>query len=109
DAAAGKKTMVITHSSIIPPDYASSTEASEALCDAVGVPVEPVTETKNERGMTPYHRADRGNLHMRGFRGRGPRDHFAHLYLIGEMLASWVVPRWKPQTSIAYTLASERR
>lgn len=95
DAAAGKKAMIMTHSSIIPPDYASSAEATGALLAEIGVTAAPHEETTS-RGMAMYYRADSGNLHVRGFRGRGPRDHFAHLYLIGEALRSWVVPRWKP-------------
>lgn len=95
DAAAGRKTMVMTHSSIVPPDYASSSEATRALLAEVGVAIEDHDET-TARGMTTYYRADSGSLHVRGFRGRGPRDHLAHLYLIGEVLRSWVVPRWKP-------------
>jgi hypothetical protein len=94
DAAAGKKAMFVSHSSIIPPDYASSAEATAALLGAIGVPPRDREET-NARGMTAYYRADAGNLHVQGFRGRGPRDHFAHLHLIGEALRSSVVPRWK--------------
>jgi hypothetical protein len=94
DAAAGKKTMVMTHSAIIPPDYASSTEATQALLADVGVAIEAHEET-TARGMSMSYRADAGNLHVRGFRGQGPKDHFAHLHLIGEALRSWVVPRWK--------------
>ena len=95
DAAAGKKAMVMTHSSIIPPDYPSSAEATGAVLAEIGVATTAQEETTS-RGMAMYYRADSGNLHVRGFRGRGPRDHFAHLYLIGEALRSWVVPRWKP-------------
>ena len=36
DAAAGAKTMVMTHSAIVPPDYASSAETTRALLGAVG-------------------------------------------------------------------------
>lgn len=46
-------------------------------------------------------RADAGNLHVRGLRGAGPRDHFDHLYLVGAALRSWLVPRW-------YTSSGER-
>jgi hypothetical protein len=95
DAASGKKAMFVSHSSIIPPDYASSAEATTALLGAIGVPTEE-REEKTARGMTMYYRADAGDLHVRGFLGRGPKDHFAHLYLVGEALRSWVVPRWKP-------------
>ena len=44
DAAAGTKTMVMTHSAIVPPDYASSTEATRALLGAVDVPTVELTE-----------------------------------------------------------------
>ena len=108
DAARGDKTMVMTHSSIIPPDYASSAEATGAVLAELRVPTAPAEET-NERGMTLYYRADSGDLHVRGFRGRGPRDHFAHLHLIGEVLRSWVVPRWKRADRLVYTHAGEQR
>ena len=113
DAVAGRKTMVITHSAIIPPDYASSTEATQALLTAIEVPTTVVDETttgswSSAVPMTLVKRADAGNLHVRGFKGRGPRDHFQHLYLIGEVLRSWVVPRWKRADRLVYTLAGEQ-
>ena len=106
DAAAGQKSMAITHSAIIPPDYASSTEATQALLTAIEVPAE-TTDEGGWRSMKLVKRADAGNLHVRGFRGAGPRDHFEHLYLLGEVLRSWVVPRWKRDDRLVYTLASE--
>lgn len=109
----GKKTMVMTHSAIITPDYATSTEATKALLTAIDVPTtavlaEDVTAQTSWRGMSLSMRADSGNLHVRGFRGRGPKDHFEHLYLIGEALRSWVVPRWKREDRLVYTLAGEQ-
>lgn len=102
DALAGRKTMVITHSSIIPPDYASTTEATAALLREVGViPVAAVGTEKTARGMALSSHADEGGLHVRGFRGVGPRDHFDHLHMIDEALRSWLVPRW-------YTPVGER-
>ena len=109
DAVAGKKAMVITHSAIVPPDYASSTEATEALLTAIEVPSSAIHPGEaSSRGMTLTKRADAGNLHVRGFRGGGPRDHFNHLYLIGEALTGWVVPRWKREDRLVYTLAGEQ-
>lgn len=116
DAADGKKTMAITHSSIVPPDYASSSEATQALLTAIGVPstiVDPDSPAAQVaapswRAMTLIKRADSGNLHVRGFRGRGPKDHFEHLHLIGEVLRSWVAPRWKREDRLVYTLAGEQ-
>lgn len=112
DAVAGTKSMTITHSAIVPPDYASSTEATQALLTAIEVPT-TITRPEDEapspvwRGMTLVKRADSGNLHVRGFRGGGPRDHFEHLYLIGEVLRSSLVPRWKREERLVYTLAGE--
>ena len=111
DAAEGKKAaMVITHSSIIPPDYASSTEATQALLTAIAVPATVVDEpaSSGRKPMTLIKRADAGNLHVRGFRGQGPKDHFEHLYLVGEALRSWVLPRWKREDRLVYTLAGEQ-
>lgn len=109
DAAEGKKAMVITHSSIIPPDYGSTSETTRALLDAIDVVPQDGggSEEAFERGMQLLLRADAGNLHVRGFRGRGPRDHFDHLYLIGQVLRSWVVPRWNGDDRLVYTLARE--
>lgn len=111
DAAKGTKMMVITHSSIVPPDYASTAEATAALMREVrgsrGVmPPEIVESTEatapfGSPNMAPSVIADAENLHVRGFRGQGPHDHFDHLHLIGEALRSWVVPHW-------YTPRSER-
>ena len=107
DAKDAKKTMVITHSAIIPPDYPSSTEATQALLTAIEVPATEVAEPAS-RKMTLIKRADAGNLHVRGFKGGGPRDHFEHLYLLGEALQTWVVPRWKREDRLVYTLAGEQ-
>jgi hypothetical protein len=107
DAATGQKTMAITHSAIIPPDYASSSEATQALLTAIEVPAQTMDEA-GWRSMKLVKRADAGNLHVRGFRGAGPKDHFEHLYLLGEVLRSWVVPRWKRDDRLVYTLASEQ-
>jgi hypothetical protein len=94
DAAAGSKTMVMTHSAIVPPDYASSTEATRAVLSTVGVDATP-DATTNDRGMQGSYRAERGNLHVQGFRGAGPRDHFDHLHLLAGALRTWIVPAWR--------------
>jgi hypothetical protein len=108
DAAHGRKNMVITHSAIVPPGYASSTEATLALLSAIDVP----TEQSDAKDIGPEpmrlsYRADAGNLHVRGYPGVGPRDHFDHLHLVGEVLRNWLVPRWNTDRSRVYTPASE--
>ncbi len=100
DAADGTKTMVMTHSAIVPPDYASSTEATRALLGSIGVPVIDDASTTNARAMRSSYRAERGGLHVHGFRGAGPRDHFDHLHLLGEALRTWVVPTWRRPSAV---------
>jgi hypothetical protein len=93
DATLGKKAMIITHSSIIPPDYPSSTETADALCDTLGIARAKVAE-KEPDGMTLIERADLGDLHMRGFAGTDKKDHVDNLHLLDDVMLSFVVPRW---------------
>ncbi len=120
DAARGDKAMVITHSAIVPPGYASSTEATRAVLTAIDVPTAAREDGRDEaskddiqsataRGMRLSYRADAGNLHVRGFRGVGPQDHFDHLHLVGEVLRSWLVVRWKTDRRLVYTAGGEER
>jgi hypothetical protein len=93
DAAAGRKTMVVVHSSIIPPNYASTTQMAELLC--ASVPVERVFEEKtNTSGMTEWYHADKGGLHVGGFRGIGPKDHLDQVHLLDDLVRGYITPRW---------------
>jgi hypothetical protein len=88
-----KKVMVVTHSSIRTPDYASSTEAAGALLDAIAVPRVPLTG-KNAHGMEQIYRADAGAFHAMGFKGETAKDHMDHLGLVGDMVRTYVAKRW---------------
>ncbi len=93
DAAAGKKQMVVTHSSVVPASYASSAETASRLLDVAAV--ERIEEQRtNTLGMVEWYHADRGGLHVRGYRGDGARDHQQQARLIGEVLRNLVEPRW---------------
>jgi hypothetical protein len=96
EAKAGRKAMVITHSSIQPPDYPSSTESTAALLDAVGVGkvADAGDATVFARGMSAIYRAEAGDLHVFGFRGETARDHMKHLSLVGEVIRRYIAPRW---------------
>lgn len=108
DATRAEKAMVITHSAIVPPGYASSTEATRAVLTAIDVPSDDAGDKDlGGEAMRLSYRADAGNLHVRGYRGQGPRDHFDHLHLVGQVLRSWLVPRWKMDRSRVYTPAGE--
>lgn len=93
EAMEGRKAMVMTHSAILPPDYASASEATLALLRELDLSPTETHET-NTRGMEAYYRADKGNLHVMGFKGTQKRDHMNHLYLVGELLRAHAVPRW---------------
>ena len=93
EAAFKRKLMVMVHSAILPPDYASSTSATSALLDAVGVKKVELPP-KPEHGMLQLYRADKGDLHARGFEGGAVKDHMDHLYSVGELVEEFVVPRW---------------
>ena len=93
DAVAGNKTMIVTHSSVVPPTYASTTQMTDLLLASVSVPrVEE--EKKNAFGMIERSHADAGNLHLRGYRGDGPKDHMDQLRLLSLALSDYIVPRW---------------
>jgi hypothetical protein len=103
EAKAGKKQLVITHTSIIPPEYASTTDAALALVAAVSAekhPAENGGHEANSRGMLRTYRVDTGDLHVHGYRGAGPDDHMKHLHMVGDVVREWLVPRWSsPQSS----------
>jgi len=91
DAAQGKKQMIITHTQILTPDYASTTESSDALVREVGVTNAATDETLF--GMHLRTRAHKKNLHVLGFTGGNPEDHLKHLHSVGDVVRTWVTPR----------------
>lgn len=96
DAVTGDKQMVVTHSAVAPPGYASTTETATMLLASVGVARVEWKKT-NARGMVEWYRADSGGLHVRGFRGDGPRDHLDQVHLLGDVIRVFVAPRWTRQ------------
>jgi hypothetical protein len=93
DAVGGKKTMVVVHSSIVPPGYASTTEMAELLCASVGA--HRILEEKNRGdGLIEWYHSDAGALHVRGYRGEGPKEHLDQLHLLDDLVREHVTPRW---------------
>jgi hypothetical protein len=80
------KPMWVTHSAIVPGDYASTTETADALLGAVEARRERADE-KNARGMRLTSKADRGELHVRGYEGADGPAHLEHLQNLGEYFA----------------------
>lgn len=86
DAAAGNKTMWMTHSSIQPPGYASTTETSDYLIAAVGGERHAASGIQG-RGMRLISAFDKGNFHVRGYTGTVAIDHMDHFYSMAIPLA----------------------
>ncbi len=104
-AAHGDKLMVVTHSAIVPGDYASTTETADMLVDALAT--ERVTlsgdEADGESGLRPTSRVDVGDFHLRAFAGDTKEVHVAQLHLVDLALREYLVPRWSdPRVSAAH-------
>jgi len=101
-AKAGKKLMFVSHSSIIPPGYASTTETANWLVLKLG------GKTKSQKpkdtglmGLELNSRWDAGNFHMRGYDGNDKMDHCAHLGLLKDALKVHIKPRWNSPKGLA--------
>jgi hypothetical protein len=93
-AAAKQTFMFMSHSSIIPPGYASTTEvASYVVGQLHGHPKK--ANRQDVLGLDMIDRFDKGNFHMRGYTGDDKPDHCAHLGLMADIVRSHLEPRWK--------------
>ncbi|MDF1665100.1 MAG: hypothetical protein P1V97_25285 [Planctomycetota bacterium] len=74
--------MIISHSSIVPPNYASTTETADYLVAQVGAVSNPETGL-NVAGMRNLRSVDLGHFHIYGFKGGVASDHVDHLQQMG--------------------------
>ncbi|MEZ4311537.1 MAG: hypothetical protein R3F14_26170, partial [Polyangiaceae bacterium] len=80
--AASKKTfMFMSHSSIIPPGYASTTEVASYVVGKIGGKTKKA-KRQDVLGLDMVLRFDKGNFHVRGYEGDDKPDHCAHLGLM---------------------------
>ncbi len=94
-AAARDKFMLVSHSSIIPPGYASTTETANFLIFKVGGRPERATPRASDpMGLELVSRFSKGNFHVRGFSGNDKMDHCAHIGFYRDVLKVYVKPRW---------------
>ncbi len=93
-AAAGQRMMFISHSSIIPPDYASTTETANYIIGKLGGKARRVHSASGAAGTELISTYSRGNFHVRGYMGNDKMDHCAHLVLFRDILRSRVKTRW---------------
>ncbi|MEM1033691.1 MAG: hypothetical protein AAGN82_25370, partial [Myxococcota bacterium] len=102
--------MVITHSDIRTDEYASTTETTDAILEALGVPREeggaPVSvpdlkvahrafPSGEKRWLEPSSVARRGDFIVRGFTGRDESAHIAHLAQMSQWALPQLVARWQ--------------
>lgn len=97
-AAAGKTFMFMSHSSIIPPGYASTTEVVDHVVKQLGGKLSKA-KRQDVLGLDMIRKYDKGNFHVRGYDGDDKPDHCAHLGLIAGIMKTHLLTRWKtPQT-----------
>ncbi len=80
-AAAKETFMFISHSSIDPPNFASTTESAHYLVSALGGKPEPVRRD-DALGLELIEFFSKGDLHVRGYAGNDKADHCAQLALL---------------------------
>lgn len=94
-AARGDRLMVVSHSSIIPPGYASTTETANYLVHSLdGRPVRARPRPSDPMGLELLARFDKKHFHMLGYAGNAELDHCAHLGLYRDILKVHLAPRW---------------
>lgn len=93
-AVTDKRLFAITHSTIATP-YASTTETSQYLLDAEGVPRIQMNIPGPRPDMDLTSRADRGSFHVRGFAGQDKPAHCNQLYAFGDLLLPYLKERWR--------------
>lgn len=94
-AAQKRALMLVSHSSIVPPGYASTTETANFLIHSLGGrPTRARSRASDPMGLELLARFDRGGFHVRGYAGAAELDHCAHLGLYRDILAVHVLPRW---------------
>jgi murein DD-endopeptidase MepM/ murein hydrolase activator NlpD len=98
-----RRFMFVSHSSIIPPGYASTTETANYLISELGGrPRRGGPRGSGPWGMDLISRYSAGNFHVRGYAGNDKMDHCAHIGLYRDVLKVHVRPRWKsPRGSAA--------
>ncbi|MBI5534636.1 MAG: hypothetical protein HY898_18060 [Deltaproteobacteria bacterium] len=92
-AAARQKFMYLSHSSIQPPGYASTTEVARYLIKKLGGR-EKAAKRDDVLGLEMYAKFDKGNFHVRGYGGDDKPDHCAHLGLMADVMRMRIEPRW---------------
>jgi hypothetical protein len=105
-AAAKHRFMFQSHSSIIPPGYASTTEVAHYIEGKLGGKPRKVAR-QDVLGLDMIERFDKGNYHVRGYEGDDKPDHCAHIGLMADIVRVHLAPRWKTPSSSARASRSD--
>ncbi len=85
--------LYLSHSEIVPPGYASTTEVAHYLIERVAGS-RTAGEGANPLGAKLLTRFDRGGLHVRGYQGGDKPAHCAHVELLAEAVRDYLEPAW---------------
>jgi hypothetical protein len=92
-AETGERLLIITHSSIDPPDFASTTESAHYLLSALGA--RPLAVRRDDRyGLELVEYFSRADFHVRGYAGNDKADHCAQVTLLRDAYAA-LERRWR--------------
>jgi hypothetical protein len=96
EASGGRRFMFVSHSSIIPPGYASTTETANFLIWQLGGRPKPSRPRGSDpMGLDLVSWYVRGGFHVRGYAGNDKLDHCAHLGLYYDVLKHHLLRRWR--------------
>ena len=85
-AAVGERFLLVTHSSIDPPDFALTTESAHHLISELGARPRPVR--RNDRyGLELVEFFTQKDFHVRGYAGNDKADHCAQVTLLRDAFA----------------------
>ncbi len=87
-ASHGERFFFLSHSSIDPPDFASTSEGAHYLIAQLGGRPEAVRRA-DAMGLELVEAFDRGDFHVRGYAGNGEADHCAQLALLRDAYAAF--------------------
>lgn len=93
-AMAGEKLLVITHSEIATPEYASTTESTNFLLRKLGLERQAPDPSEPWPKMQRLSQVRKGLFFLEGFKGGDERAHAQHLHAVGELFLKRVRDYW---------------
>jgi len=93
-AVHGQRLLAITHTAIVTPDYASTTETASFLLYSQGVERELVDLPGPRPSMRLHSTAQQNGFWVAGYGGNNANAHCDHLYAFGKTLLPVLAARW---------------